>query len=209
MPKSMNIIKATILDIIVAFLYIAIIIVAIYALCGSKISMAISLVNKVSIDTSSKVLEEVKLDSETKRLGSYPEYGTQYGTIQIDAINANLPLYYGDTLAILKLGVGHSSGSYFPGEGKTAVCMAHNSKKYLRELAKVTPGNKIKIKTNYGEFTYEVYDTKIVPQTQLDAVEVENDYETLVLYTCYPFNSLGHTTSRYITYSKLVDSKYY
>ncbi len=207
--QNTNILKATIKDIIVAFICIAIIFFTIYIVWGSEISLAISLVNKISIDTSKKVLEEVKLNSVTNKLESYPEYGTKYGTIKIDAINADLPLYYGDTLAILRNGVGQFSGGYFPGEGGTVVCMAHNSTKYLRELAKVTPGNKIIITTNYGEFTYEVFDTTIVPQTEMEALKIQNEEEMLVLYTCYPFNSIGHTTSRYITYSKLVDSKYF
>ena len=205
--KNNSIILATIKHLIVAIMFIILIAVIIFVLFGSRISMAISLVNKVSIDTSNVVLKDVKLNSVTKRLESYPEYGTKYGDLSIDSLNVDLPLYYGDTLSILRNGVGHSSGSYFPGEGGTVVCMAHNTRGYLYNLSKIENGDKVVIDTNYGTFTYEVYETKIVHETETEAAAVQNKEEILILYTCYPVNSFGHATQRFITYSKLVDTQ--
>lgn len=206
--KNNSILIATIKHLIVAIIFIVIIMAIIYILFGSRISMAISLINKVSIDTSNVVLKEVKLNSVTKRLESYPEYGTKYGNVKIDSINVDLPLYYGDTLSILRNGVGHSSGSYFPGEGGSIVCMAHNTIGYLYNLSHIEIGDKIVVATNYGTFTYEVTETKIVDETEVDAVRVQNKEEILILYTCYPTNTFGHATQRFITYSKLVDTQY-
>ena len=206
--KNNSILIATIKHLIVAIIFIVIIMAIIYILFGSRISMAISLINKVSIDTSNVVLKEVKLNSVTKRLESYPEYGTKYGNVKIDSINVDLPLYYGDTLSILRNGVGHSSGSYFPGEGGSIVCMAHNTIGYLYNLSHIEIGDKIVVATNYGTFTYEVTETKIVDETEVDAVKVQNKEEILILYTCYPTNTFGHATQRFITYSKLVDAQY-
>ena len=206
--KNNSIILATIKHLIVAIMFIILIAVIIFVLFGSRISMAISLINKVSIDTSNVVLKDVKLNSITKRLESYPEYGTKYGDLSIDSLNVDLPLYYGDTLSILRNGVGHSSGSYFPGEGGTIVCMAHNTIGYLYNLSDIEIGANIVITTTYGKFTYEVEETKIVPETQVDAVSVSHGEEMLILYTCYPTNTFGHATKRFITYSKLVDTQY-
>ena len=206
--KNNSIILATIKHLIVAIMFIILIAVIIFVLFGSRISMAISLVNKVSIDTSNVVLKDVKLNSVTKRLESYPEYGTKYGDLRIDSLDVDLPLYYGDTLSILRNGVGHSSGSYFPGEGGTIVCMAHNTRGYLYNLSDIEIGDNIVITTTYGEFTYKVEETKIVPETQVDAVSVSHGKEMLILYTCYPTNTFGHATKRFITYSKLVDAQY-
>ncbi len=210
MHKKQNnsIILATIKHLIVAIMFIILTAVIIFVLFGSRISMAISLVNKVSIDTSNVVLKDVKLNSVTKRLESYPEYGTKYGDLRIDSLDVDLPLYYGDTLSILRNGVGHSSGSYFPGEGGTIVCMAHNTRGYLYNLSDIEIGDNIVITTTYGEFTYKVEETKIVPETQVDAVSVSHGEEMLILYTCYPTNTFGHATKRFITYSKLVDAQY-
>ena len=206
--ENNSIIIATIKHLIVAIMFIILITVIIFVLFGSRISMAISLINKVSIDTSNVVLKDVKLNSITKRLESYPEYGTKYGDLTIDSIDVDLPLYYGDTLSILRNGVGHSSGSYFPGEGGTIVCMAHNTRGYLYNLSDIEIGANIVITTTYGKFTYEVEETKIVPETQVDAVAVSHGEEMLILYTCYPTNTFGHATKRFITYSKLVDAQY-
>ena len=206
--ENNSIIIATIKHLIVAIMFIILIAVIIFVLFGSRISMAISLVNKVSIDTSNVVLKDVKLNSVTKRLESYPEYGTKYGDLSIDSLDVDLPLYYGDTLSILRNGVGHSSGSYFPGEGGTIVCMAHNTRGYLYNLSDIEIGDNIVITTTYGEFTYKVEETKIVPETQVDAVSVSHGEEMLILYTCYPTNTFGHATKRFITYSKLVDAQY-
>ena len=206
--KNNSIILATIKHLIVAIMFIILIAVIIFVLFGSRISMAISLINKVSIDTSNVVLKDVKLNSITKRLESYPEYGTKYGDLSIDSLDVDLPLYYGDTLSILRNGVGHSSGSYFPGEGGTIVCMAHNTIGYLYNLSDIEIGANIVITTTYGKFTYEVEETKIVPETQVDAVSVSHGEEMLILYTCYPTNTFGHATKRFITYSKLVDAQY-
>ena len=206
--ENNSIIIATIKHLIVAIMFIILIAVIIFVLFGSRISMAISLINKVSIYTSNVVLKDVKLNSITKRLESYPEYGTKYGDLSIDSLNVDLPLYYGDTLSILRNGVGHSSGSYFPGEGGTIVCMAHNTIGYLYNLSDIEIGANIVITTTYGKFTYEVEETKIVPETQVDAVSVSHGEEMLILYTCYPTNTFGHATKRFITYSKLVDTQY-
>lgn len=206
--ENNSIILATIKHLIVAIMFIILIAVIIFVLFGSRISMAISQINKVSIDTSNVVLKDVKLNSITKRLESYPEYGTKYGDLSIDSLDVDLPLYYGDTLSILRNGVGHSSGSYFPGEGGTIVCMAHNTIGYLYNLSDIEIGANIVITTTYGKFTYKVEETKIVPETQVDAVSVSHGEEMLILYTCYPTNTFGHATKRFITYSKLVDAQY-
>ena len=206
--KNTLTVVATIKNLIVAILFVIVIFGAIFAIFGSRISTAISLVNKISIDTSNVVLKDVKLNSVTKRLESYPEYGTRYGDLQIESIDVDMPLYYGDTLQILLNGIGHSSGSYFPGEGGTIACMAHNNRGYLYNLSNIEIGAEIVITTNYGKFTYEVYETRIVQETQVDAVPIQNEEEILILYTCYPVNTIGHATQRFITYSNLVDAQY-
>ena len=114
--KIIKAINATIINIIVALFFVGIIIGAIYLSFGAKIEECISLINIISVDTNKKEISETTINEEN-RIQNYPEYGTQYATIEIPAIDVELPVYYGDTLDILKNGVGHSSGSYFPGEG--------------------------------------------------------------------------------------------
>lgn len=203
MFKDKTKLKATISYIIVALLFVFIPIGIVQLVFGNQISEAISLVNMISVTAQgNEEVAETKINSETKRLQNYPKYGTQYATIQIESLNINLPLYFGDTLEILRYGVGQSSRAYFPGEGGSIVCMAHNSKGFLYDLSKIQIGAIIKISASYGEFEYKVYDTKIVEQTQLDAVATQDKEEILMLYTCYPTNTIGHATKRFIAYAK-------
>ena len=127
-------IKATILNIIVALLSVIIILSAVYSVFGAKIEETVSLASKITIDIGQKeAVEPIKIDSENK-ITNYPEYGTKYANIEIPKIDVNLPVYYGDTLEVLKKGVGHSSGSYFPGEGGSIIYMGHNAKKIFRRF---------------------------------------------------------------------------
>lgn len=203
--KRQSVVGATIRSIIVAFLYVSIILGIVYLLFADTISEAVSLVDMVSIKTSEKVLKDVKIDLKTKNLESYPEYGTKYGTIKIPSLNIDLPLYYGDSLSIIRYGVGHSSGSYFPGEGGSVLCVGHNTSGMLRDLPKIKNGVKIIIETNYGKYTYKVYDTKVVKQTELEAAPIQREKEILMLYTCYPINSIGHAKNRFFTYANLIE----
>ena len=203
MHKENAILKATIRNIIVAFIYVIIVVGIIGILFTPQISMAISLVNRISTDTSKKIQSDVKIDLKNNKLESYPEYGTKYGDIKIQELGIELPLYYGDTLSILRKGVGQSSGAYFPGEGGSIICMGHNTRGFLRTLPEIKKGSKIQIETVYGNYTYTVYDTKIVPQTQLEAAPIQKEKEILMLYTCYPVNSIGHAKDRFIVYANI------
>ena len=201
--KLNNILKATIKSTIVAFVYVGIIVGIIAILFSSKISMAISLINTVTVKTEEKMASEVKIDLQNHRLKTKPQYGTKYGILTIDDLGIELPIYYGDDLSILRYGIGHTFGTYFPGEGGTIVYMAHNTSGFLRSLPDIQIGTKIHISTSYGEYTYTVYETQIVHMSEVEAVDIQEEKEQLVLYTCYPVNSIGHATNRFITYSSL------
>lgn len=203
LSKIINILKATINSTIVAFVYVGIILGIIAILFSSKISMAISLINTITIKTEDKLASEVKIDLSNNRLETKPQYGTKYGTLTIEDLGIELPIYYGDDLSILRYGIGHTFGTYFPGEGGTIVYMAHNTSGFLRKLPEIELGTKIHISTSYGKYTYTVNETKIVHMSEIEAVDIQDEKEQLILYTCYPVNSIGHATNRFITYSSL------
>ena len=95
-------IKATILNIIVALLIITIILFTVFMVFGAKIEETVSMASKITIDIDKKEeIKPIEIDSEN-RLKNYPEYGTKYATIEIPKIDVDLPVYYGDTLEILK-----------------------------------------------------------------------------------------------------------
>lgn len=196
--------KATISVIIVALLLVGIIYAVTYLFLGQEIDTAVLLLNTVAVDLNENK-EEVQtvLNEEKQSLENYPEYGTQYATIEIPRIGANLPVYFGDTLEILKKGVGHSSGSYFPGEGGSIVYMGHNSKKVFRRFSELQIGDEIKVTTTYGEFNYKIYDMQLIKETELEKVPIQREEEILMVYTCYPFNNIGYADHRFVVYAKL------
>ena len=203
--KLVQALKATISSIIVAFFITSALMLVIYLFCGQEIEEIFSLVSKVSIDINpEREQEPIEIDTDDNTLASYPEYGTQYATIEIDKIDLEAPVYYGDTLEILKKGVGHSSGSYFPGEGGSIIYMGHNSKKMFRRFSELQIGNEIKVTTTYGEYTYKIYDMQLIKETEVDKLPIQKEKEILMVYTCYPFNNIGYATQRYVVYAELV-----
>ena len=202
--KLVKLIKATIIDLIVALLVTAILYLALEVFLGQEINMVLGIVNTISVDTSNKSNKQTEYDKTSNKLKVYPEYGTQYATIEIPKIDVDLPVYFGDTLEILKKGVGHSSGSYFPGEGGSIIYMGHNSKKMFRRFSELQLKDTITVKANYGEFKYQIYDMQIVEETDTEKLPIQTDEEILMIYTCYPFNNIGYATQRYVVYAKLV-----
>ena len=115
--KTKYVIIANLYSIVIAIIIIIFILGMIKILFGTQIETAFMLENKVSINVDSNkdnTNQETKIDTEKKTLENYPEYGTKYGTIEIPKIDVNLPVYYGDSLDILKKGVGHSSRKLLP-----------------------------------------------------------------------------------------------
>lgn len=200
--KRSKVIKATIIEIIVAFLLVAISFIIIDVALGQKKEIAITLINTMSLDKEEVINQAPVL--EGKVIKNYPEYGSKYAKIQIPKIGVDLEVYYGDTMEILKKGVGHSSGSYFPGEGGSIVYMGHNSKKVFRRFGEIEKGDFIQISTDYGEFKYQVLDMKIVKETDLNALPIQKETEMLMIYTCYPFQNIGYTTQRYVVYAERI-----
>ena len=194
--------KATIINVIVALFVIIVMILLLRLSIGAKVNEVISIANKVSIGVERKVSEPTVMTEENK-LENYPEYGSKYATIEIPNIDVNLPVYFGETLEILKNGVGHSSGSYFPGEGGSIVYMGHNSKKIFRRFSELQRGDEITVTTNYGKYKYKIYDMKIIKETDVDQIPIQDEKEILMIYTCYPFNNIGYATQRYVVYSEL------
>ena len=141
---------------------------------------------------------------ENNVLINYPTYGSKYATLKIESINLELPVYYGASYTILKSGIAHDENSYFPGEGGSIILAGHNFKTFLANLPKVNLGDKIQLETTYGTFNYDVYDTQIVEETDVDKVPIQEEKEILMIYTCWPINNIGHASQRYVVYANLV-----
>lgn len=191
-----------------SFFFVSITLSIFLIIFEEKINLAVSLVNKITIAEQKKPFTDSQMDIVKKRLKNYPSFGEKYANLLIPSINLDLPIYHGDTLDILRYGVGHYAGSYFPGEDASVILAAHNNAGFFRKLPEIKIGENIIIKTTYGTFEYEVYETKIIKETNTDAFLVQKEQELLMLYTCYPVTTIGHTDQRYVVYAKKVREYY-
>jgi len=193
--------KEIVFDLALSFFFAALFLVIFHLLFSEKINFAISFLQKVTI-VNHKQEEKIFLDLKKQRLDHYPSYGVKYGTLKISSISLELPIYHGDTLDILRYGVGHYAGSYFPGEGGSVILAAHNNEGFFRKLPELKSNDEIVVETIYGTFSYQVSHVKIALESDLSSFPIQDEEEVLILYTCYPVYAIGHTDKRYVVYAK-------
>lgn len=137
--------------------------------------------------------------------GGWPQPHQVLGTVTVEDAGIECDIYYGDTQADLRHGACCYDGKpgHIPGGGKTMLIGAHNNT-YFHTLGEAEIGSLVQIETYYGSYTYEVYDTAVVREDDPTVYDLNADTETLILYTCYPFDQLSRTYYRYFLYCKPV-----
>lgn len=132
-----------------------------------------------------------------------PSFGTHYANISIPAISVEAPLYYGDSSAALSSGIGQYNGSFMPGFGRPILVSGHNNS-YFNSLQYIENGDEVIITTNYGVYKYKVFETRIAYYNDKSAYDLSAQEETLIMYTCYPFDTLGLTPQRFFVYAEKI-----
>jgi sortase A len=133
----------------------------------------------------------------------FPMLGEEYGTLKIDSVSLEYPVYHGDREKELVKGIGHYNGSRFPGEGGNIVLVGHRNTVF-RDLEFVQVGDSVVFETTYGEYEYVISDIRITGGNDKSIVQPSN-YEKLTLYTCYPFVYIGRAPKRYVVTCDLVN----
>lgn len=113
-------------------------------------------------------------------------------------------------LSVLKDGVGHLFG--YPGDGGKVLIYGHSSgypwdlsafTKIFRGINKVELGQKVYVTYGGKVHTYQVTEKRTVPAKDHSAFEPDDNGEELILYTCWPPDSISH---RFLVIAKPVES---
>ncbi|MGD6831754.1 class D sortase [Sutcliffiella halmapala] len=132
-----------------------------------------------------------------------PATGDVVGILQIPRFEAQLPIVEGTDPDELEKGVGHYLGASYPGELGQIVFSGHRDTVFLR-LGELELGDKFVVSLPYGDYMYEIYETKIVDDDDTSIITLQKEKEELILTTCYPFTLTGRAPERYIVYAKPV-----
>lgn len=131
--------------------------------------------------------------------------GDEIGTLHFERIKYDVKVFQGDSESQFRLGGGHSSASYFPGQDGNIVIGAHRTN-HFRNLEYVKTGDEIIFEVVYGSFKYKVDEIRIIKGSD-DSVAKATSKETLTLYTCYPFVYFGNAPNRYVLICSLLESE--
>lgn len=133
-----------------------------------------------------------------------PGEGETTGILHIPKLQADLPIVEGTDPEDLAKGVGHYRGSAYPLQNDQIVLSGHRDTVF-RRMGELEIGDHLVIQLEYGDFTYEITETKIVDADDRTII-VPHDEEVLTLTTCYPFSYIGYAPDRYIIYAYPVDN---
>ena len=134
-------------------------------------------------------------------------YGDKLGRIWVEGTKVDCALYWGDSESQFSRGAGcrAESDCVLPGENGTVLIGAHTGT-YFSDLGSVQLGAMIHLETDWGDFTYQVTDMQVILETDIDKVRLGATEPSVILYTCYPFGILTHTTQRYAVYADPVSA---
>lgn len=208
LKKIFNVILAIVKQIAIAFFFTSIIVLILCSSVKKTTDVYLKFISTFAVEASKGEEIELEVNPVSKKLIQTPAYGTAFATLIIPDMNFRERVVHGDSLKIIKNDVGHQVGSYFPGEGATIILCAHNSRKHFMYLPKVEIGHLITIETDYGVFNYKVYETKVIKDTDFEALKVQKDKERLVIFTCYPTYTVGPKDHRYVVYAELDSAEY-
>lgn len=162
---------------------------------------------KSLIEDREKILQapDADVDQIVEQLAEEfdPGEGETVGNLHIPRLEADLPIVEGTEPDDLARGVGHYRGTAYPLQNDQIVLSGHRDTVF-RRTGELEIGDQLTVQMEYGDFTYEITETKIVDADDRTII-VPHDEEVLTLTTCYPFSFVGSAPERYIIYAYPVD----
>ena len=128
-------------------------------------------------------------------------------TLEIPAINVNLPVYHGTEETVLQKWVGHLNKSSLPlgGESTHVVLSAHcglPSARLFTDLNLLKEGNIFRIYVLDEVLTYQVFNIEVVEPNDSSSLVIRYGEDIASLITCTPY---GVNTHRLIVHGKRID----
>lgn len=129
------------------------------------------------------------------------------GTIEIENIGVNLPIYHCTTESVLQVGIGHLEGTSFPTgtKGTHTVLSGHRglpSSKLFSDLDQMIVGDTFLLHILDQTFAYQVDQINIVLPEETNDLAIVDGKEYVTLVTCTPY---GVNTHRLLVRAKRVD----
>ena len=140
--------------------------------------------------------------SKEKKEDFIPSNGETVGILHIPKLESDLPIVEGTDEDELARGVGHYKGTAYPTEGEQIVLSGHRDTVF-RRMGELELGDIFVVQLPYGDFSYEIVDTKIVDADDRTIIKPQGE-EVLTVTTCYPFDFVGYAPDRYILTAKPV-----
>jgi sortase A len=124
------------------------------------------------------------------------------GLLEAPSLGMVAPVLQGTGDSVLSDAIGHDPASVWPGQAGTSVLSAHDVTWFSR-IGRLKPGNEVRYVTPCRTYTYKVTSHAIVAA---GSPVYSARTARLVLDTCYPFDALYITSTRYLVYADLVRS---
>ena len=129
------------------------------------------------------------------------------GTIEIENIGVNLPIYHGTEETVLQVGIGHLEGTSFPTgtPGTHCILSGHRglpSAKLFTDLDQMIVGDTFLLHIMDKTFAYQVDQINIVLPEETQDLAIVDGKEYVTLVTCTPY---GVNTHRLLVRAKRVD----
>ncbi|NMD68916.1 class D sortase [Bacillus sp. DNRA2] len=141
-----------------------------------------------------------KIDARNDKIMNFSAvYNEPLGTVEIPKLNRKLPLIEGTDANVLDQGVGHFTGTVFPGQNEQILISGHRDTVF-RNFDRLEIGDQFIINMPYGSYTYEIRSTVIVHADDTTVIRKMGE-EVLVVSTCYPFNYIGDAPDRFVIYA--------
>lgn len=144
--------------------------------------------------------------------GEYTEllaFDEVMASIEIPAIDVNLPIYHGTKEETLLKGVGHLENTSLPMGGKSthAVLSAHcglPSARLFTDLNLLRVGNIFRVHVLDETLTYQIYKIETVKPEDSDSLLIQKGEDLVTLITCTPY---GKNTHRFLVHGRRIEEK--